>query len=411
MGFVAIVVETGFMYSQRRDLQRTADAAALAGAQALWWNDDAVADAQTWAAKNADGLVDNLASVDGASVTSIVRRNASSLFQPGHWLSFGQPLVGATATARLGTTVLPGPGIFCVGVEVTSAFGIGFQDAYDYQQAYALPGPFAPPPLVITPNGWYTVLRTGAGAGSNAGYVDIDGGGGGAQEVRDCMAQGSGGPLVEVEDGNGDLGAPVDAEPGLPVGPGRFGLRDRLTAARASGCYSWQEIRQFMLDADQDGDGIVDPGRVWWCSPLNPAINQGGVQATSVVLLPIIEDQFKFGQIQGASEVFWLSKCVDPGLGCDVFLNPDDQPTCWRSSGWTRRARLSIQVMGTGHGCPAQARGRRSCGVCSCWTTRRAWTRRRLRTRGWWTAPVVAPRWDVSCSSWSRNDRQQAGSG
>ena len=325
LAFLAIVVETGFVYSERRGLQHTADAAALAGAQALWWKGDPVADAQTWASKNTDDLVDNLASVDGASVTSTVRRNSASLFSDGHWLGFGKPLVSATATARLGTAVLPGPGIFCVGVEVTSEFGIGFEDAYLYQKAYALPNPFNPPPVVVTPDGWYTVLRTGAGAGSNAGYVDPNQGGGGANEVRECMAAGSDSPLVEAEDANGNPGAPVDAEPGIEVGPSRMGLRDRMIAARANGCYSWQEIRQSMLDADQDGDGIVDPGRVWWCSPLNPAISQDDEQGTSVVLLPIVQEQFKFGEIQG-SDTFWLAKCNDPGLGCDVFADPDDQP-------------------------------------------------------------------------------------
>ena len=324
MGFLAVVVEAGFIFAERRDLQTAADAGALAGAQALWWDGDAVADGQLWASKNIADLVGNGATVVGPAVTVTVSKNASSLFEDGHWLSFGNPLVSATATARLGTTVVPGPGVFCIGVEATSLFGIGFDDAYTYQQSFSLPGPAAPPPLVLTPNGFYTVMRTGTGAGSNAGYVDIDLGGGGANEVRDCMAEGSSGALAEEIDPQGDYGVPIGAEPGIDVGPSRQGLQDRLEAAMAEGCYSWADIRQSMLDADQNGDGVVDAGSTWRCSPLNPALTQNGVQATAIVILPIIADQFKFSQIQGGSETFWVAKCEDPAVGCDADDDGDD---------------------------------------------------------------------------------------
>ena len=53
LGFVAMTVDIGLLYNQRRDLQNAADAAALAGAAELPDNPDrAVARAQQWAVKN-----------------------------------------------------------------------------------------------------------------------------------------------------------------------------------------------------------------------------------------------------------------------------------------------------------------------------------------------------------------------
>ena len=330
LAFLAMVVETGFVYSERRELQNTADASALAGAQTLWaQNGLAEADAWTWATKNVPDLDPanfNATVSGGRTITVTVGKNAESLFTPGHWLGFGRPLVTATATAQVAATRLPGPGVLCIGVEATSEFGQGIDDAYLYQQANPLPGPLAPPPLLLTPDGYYSVLRSGAGAGSNAGFVDIDQGGGGASQVRQCMGAGSEKALVEELDAFGDLVVPIDAEPGLNTGPARQGLKNRLEAAMLSGCYTWAEIRQSMLDADTDGDGLVDPGKTWKCSPLNPAIIVNGWQATSIVLLPVISNEFKFGEIQGAGETFYLAECDDPLLGCDPTIPPEEQP-------------------------------------------------------------------------------------
>ena len=330
LAFLAMVVETGFVYSERRELQNTADASALAGAQSLWaQNGSAEADAWTWATKNVPDLDPanfNATITGGRTITVTVGRNAESLFSPGRWLGFGRQLVTATATAEIAASRLPGPGVLCIGVEATSQFGQGIDDAYLYQQANPLPGPLAPPSVVETPNGYYSVLRSDSGAGSNAGFVDIDRGGGGANQVRQCMSAGSEKALEEELNAIGDAVVPIDAETGLNTGPLRAGLETRLEAAMLSGCYSWEDVRQSMLDADTDGDGLVDAGKTWKCSPLTPAITVNGVQGTSVVLLPVIANEFKFGEIQGSGETFYLAECDNPLLGCDPNIPPEEQP-------------------------------------------------------------------------------------
>ncbi|MEE9278104.1 MAG: pilus assembly protein TadG-related protein, partial [Dehalococcoidia bacterium] len=114
LAFFAIVMESGLILAEKRNLQNSADAAALAGAQALVLSEaDAINDAVTWAGKNTSDLVDNNATVfnDGVYITATVSRNAQGVFND--WLSFGRPLVTATATARLASPRLPGPGVFC----------------------------------------------------------------------------------------------------------------------------------------------------------------------------------------------------------------------------------------------------------------------------------------------------------
>ena len=116
--FLVIVADSGLIFVQRRQLQNTADAAALAGAQQLFIDDAlAIAMAEDIAADNTSGLVANVATVSNGQVTAAVTKNASSLF-PGSGLSFGSPAVSAKATARLAGSRLPGPGVLCVALEL-----------------------------------------------------------------------------------------------------------------------------------------------------------------------------------------------------------------------------------------------------------------------------------------------------
>ncbi len=112
LAFLAVVADGGFAFSEKRNLQNAADAAALAGALELPGDPQAaVTVAQTYADRNVSGLLTRVISIspDGVRITAEVSRNAAGLFNG--WLSLGRPEVHAGATARVATPALPGPGV------------------------------------------------------------------------------------------------------------------------------------------------------------------------------------------------------------------------------------------------------------------------------------------------------------
>jgi hypothetical protein len=115
---------------------------------------------------------------------------------------------------------------------------------------------------------YLTELRLGGGAGSNAGYLAIDGGGANVA-VRDCFANGSSSPLEPIE----------PTETGIAAGPALQGFQERFEDAAVRGCMTWQEIRDSIIASR------LNPGEGWYCSPL---VNQD----TAVVLIPITEEDF-----------------------------------------------------------------------------------------------------------------------
>ena len=267
--FLAIVVESGLVFLERRELQNTADAAALAGAQRLFTDLGA---AELTAEGYADGTIGDLltndATVAGVAITSTIRRNAESLFAAGSGLSFGSPEVHATATARLAAARLPGRGASCIGVEFAEyltplAAQLGV-DVLDFDHAGLAP--------------YLTVLRLGA-AQANAGYIDIQGSEN--QTTRDCLRDGSANPLEPTE----------QTQTGIASGQAAQAFQDRLEAARdrsdkdGGGCYSWDDIVRSIELADGDRDGISDDG-TWACNPLTNA-------AAAVMLMPIVNEDFQ----------------------------------------------------------------------------------------------------------------------
>ena len=264
--FTAIVIESGLIRSEQRTQQNTADAAALAGAQGLFVSEaQGITDAQTWALANVPDLAQFSANVfnDGGGISVTVGRDADGVFT-GH-LSFGEPRVQATAVARIAGGRLPGPGVFCIGVEHPD-----YSDAEAFQ---SLPGNDPANFLTIPPDEYYSRLRLGAGdALSNAGYIDIDFAPSG-ENIRDCFAEGSKGALQPDE----------ESETGITTGQARQGLQIRLENAMARGdCFSWPQVRASIVEAR------ANPQQPWRCSPL---VNQ----ATSIVLLPIFNEQFLDG--------------------------------------------------------------------------------------------------------------------
>jgi Flp pilus assembly protein TadG len=268
--FLAIVAESGLVFLERRELQNTADAAALAGAQQLFVDPSgAEFVAEDYAAASTPALVTNDAVVVGTRVSQTVSRNAKSLFTPGSVLSFGEPEVTAQATARLAAARLPGPGVSCFGVSLSTHIqtqtDLAGQDVLAFAWADLDP---------VT-----TILRFGGGAGSNAGLIDIEGDVN--QNTRDCLREGSANALEPVE----------ETQTGISTGQVAQALQARLEAARArtdvagGGCFSWDEIVNSIRAADADGDGIADDGS-WRCHPL-------ANQDTAVLLVPVFNEDFQ----------------------------------------------------------------------------------------------------------------------
>ena len=220
--FLAIVVDSGLIFVQRRRLQNTADVAALASAQQLFIDDAlAIATAEDTAADNTPGLVTNVATVANGQVIASVSKNSASLL-PSSGLSFGSPEISASATARLAGSRLPGPGVFCVAVELGEhTIAEAAQGGIDVlQESWADLDPLL------------TVLRFGGGQ-SNAGYIDIVGPVN--ENTRECLRDGSQNPLLPVD----------QTQTGVSVGQAAQALQDHLEAARArtdnagGGCFSW----------------------------------------------------------------------------------------------------------------------------------------------------------------------------
>jgi len=266
--FLAIVVESGLVFLEKRELQNTADAAALAGAQQLFVNPNgAEFVAEDYAADSTPNLVVNDAVVAGSNITQTVSRNAGTLFTGD--LSFGEPEVTAQATARLAASRLPGPGVSCFGVSLSAHLAtqglIGGENVLLRTWANL--------------TGVTTTLRFGGGAGSNAGLIDIQGAIN--QNTRDCLRDGSANALVPLE----------ETQTGISTGQVAQALQDRLEAAMArtdngagGGCYSWEDIVDSIEEADVGLDGVADDGS-WPCSPLTS-------QETAVMLVPIFNEDF-----------------------------------------------------------------------------------------------------------------------
>ena len=249
VAILAVVVESGSVYIQRRNLQNAADAAALAAAQELYGvaanETPAVLAANNYASGNVTGLESVQAAVRNGytEVEVVVQKKAATAFAG--WLSFGEPLVAARATARVASFNI----IRCV-------VPLAVQDTAYFAGTTNYPAdPLTnPPPLVELKTG----LHEGA-AGSNTGLVDL-GPGNSSTPIRQGSACG--------------LSPMIKTKPGLTTGDVKNGFTDRLQAAMANNCYTWAEV---LPPAN---------GGTWRCKPEAAVV--GGIQASAVVLLPVL---------------------------------------------------------------------------------------------------------------------------
>ena len=282
LAFVAIVVESGFVYIQRRNLQNSADAAALAGAQELNGTASGVLPAQTkatlYANDNLSGLAPFVPVVDGTytSITVTVSKPSETAFIG--WLSFGQPTISAHATARIASYNI----IRCVvplGVQ---------QSVYTTATTNYPTDPITNPPALVP----LKVAVNGGPSGSNTGLVSL----------------GSGNLAGPIRGGLGcNLTPNIDTKPGGTIGDVNNGLTDRLKAAKTNSCYTWAAVQP----------PSVTVATTWKCKPEN-TVQPDGTQASAVVLLPVLatnivepgHDDYPLAQLTNGQYLlayFWIS--------------------------------------------------------------------------------------------------------
>lgn len=265
---LGMVLDVGWFYMNRRDLQKTADAAALAGAQALDGTAAGYAqaqiDAQTWADKNITGLTsfttvaitDNSGRIVGIRVT--VHKNSDGLLGSFSW---GTKDVGAKAAAMIRSPQIPGPGAFPTGMST---------DTWNY---------------VKDRFGQLVILKEPGGGSVNSGnygYLDFGSGGN-----TTCQSALSGSPIPVTDPQLSESGAKNNLK--NCISARMVAAKDSRTTPYGTNYSCWT------LDSDSstgvlDSDGKVNDR----CNPLIGATKGTDpknldAQPTAVVLLPGIQ--------------------------------------------------------------------------------------------------------------------------
>ena len=247
----AVALDVGAAWTQRRNMQNVADAAALAGAQALdstpTGANGAKAIALEYVAKN----VSNLAAEPMVTfnegvwteITVVVAKESPSFFLAN--FGIGDHDLAAKATARIASPLLPGPGVVPLAVA---------QEAIEYGTSVTI--------KVRAPNS-----NTG-----NFGFLDF---GSGGSDLCRFIREGSDTPVKD----------PQDSEPGNVSSIRNTDcLPRRLIAARANACLTFSETVEVI-----DGKEFVRPE----CNPLEGAglgsfPDYADTQPTAIILVPVI---------------------------------------------------------------------------------------------------------------------------
>ena len=257
LAILGVAADTGYVWLQRRNLQNSADAAALAGAQELpgpaTTGGPADLAARDYAARNLTNLAsttvtfpDQLPDTRATSVKVVVHKDSQSLFGIG--LGFGAKDISAKATARIASFNV----IRCV-------VPLAVQDSAYFTATNNYPSnPIAnPPPLVELK----VAVQSGSG-GSNTGLVNL----------------GPGNSALPIATGSGcGLTPMIPTKPGGTIGDVNNGIQTRLEAAKANNCYTWAAVQP----------PSVTGAATWRCKPEN-TVQSDGTQASAVVLLPVL---------------------------------------------------------------------------------------------------------------------------
>jgi len=250
-GFAAMAIDVGLFLQERRDLQKSADAAALAGAQELPASPgDAQQKTEEWAAKN--GIdASELESIDITStyaandtITVEVKRDVPFVFA--RVLGFSNDTMRADGTARVGSPAAMGG---------LTPFGV-LEDAIELDEP--------------------TVLKYDANDvdHGNFGALGIDGNG--ASTYRETIKYGSETALCsQSQETCAD--PTTETEPGNMTGPTRTGVNWRIDET-STACDEFDEVFQ------EHGDTYRLKTR---CNPFGPG---GAHDSKRVVIVPVIEE-------------------------------------------------------------------------------------------------------------------------
>jgi hypothetical protein len=277
LGFAAMAIDVGLLYEDRRHLQNTADAAALAGVAELPFDPaGAQTKAKEWAANNG---VPNVKSVqigttDFPNDTIYVEVEGDFSWVFGRVLGKTTDKVGATAAAQVGSLV-GGNDL------VPWAIVLGDSACLD-ATGIQIPGADCS-------------VKVGAGLGTTGWYgaLDLDGNGGGSSEYESNIIDGTA-ETVYCAEGQTEPACEttvVDALPGNKVGGTGSGIDERLLAEATPGC-------------DENGNDIDDFDEVFLAntSGSGPNYTVGCADSPRLIIVPIVTlngDPVKSVNIEG----------------------------------------------------------------------------------------------------------------
>jgi hypothetical protein len=278
LGFTAMAIDVGMFYEDRRHMQNTADAAALAGVAELPYNPAAAKiKAAEWAASNGVPSSElksvEVRTTDFPNDTLYVELETQFSWVFGRVLGKTSDPVGASAAARIGS------------ISVNSDL---MPWALVFGDSLCLDANNDPIP------GMNCSVKVGAGSGVTGWYgaLDLDGNGGGSAEYESNIIDGTaetGYCAVGQTDASCETTI-IDALSGNKVGGTGHGIDDRLKAEPTAGC-------------SKDGNATDDFAEVF--SPNPSAVSQYIVvcpDSPRVIIVPIVTlngDPIKNVTIQG----------------------------------------------------------------------------------------------------------------
>ena len=246
LGFTAMAIDVGLFYEDRRHMQNTADAAALAGAGELPYNPAAAkVKAAEWAANNgvpsSELKTIEVRTTDYPNDTMYVELETQFSWIFGRVLGKTNDPVGASAAARIGSIS---------GNHELLPWALVFGDSL------CLDANNDPIP------GMDCSIKIGADSGVTGWYgaLDLDGNGGGSAEYQGNIVDGTA-DTVYCAAGQTDPACEttdVDALSGNKVGGTGQGIEERLAAEPTTGC-------------SKDGDAVDDFDEVFAPNPSGPS--------------------------------------------------------------------------------------------------------------------------------------------
>jgi hypothetical protein len=290
LGFVAMTVDVGLLFEDRRHMQNTADAAALAGVSELPYDPaGAKSKAQQWALKHGIDSSEiktiSVKTTDYPNDTIVVEveKNFSWVF--GRVLGHTTSAVGARAAAQIGSRV-------------------GGSDLMPWAMVMGDSACLSATGVPI-PNASCSV-KIGAGSGITGWYgaLDLDGTGGGSNEYEENIVDGmSDTNYCSVGQSEPECeSSTIDALSGNKVGGTGHGIATRLSAEPTPGCDTNGNRRDDFSEVFQPDPSV--PGKYGVLCPNSPRI----------IIVPIVTlngDPVKTVTIQGWSLAYLNSySCV-----------------------------------------------------------------------------------------------------